>query len=181
MLLTSSDFSSKNTPKLAKNLLGKILVRRIKNKEIKAVVVETEAYHGFSDLASHASRGKTPRNTPMFFASGYWYVYFVYGNHFMLNLVTGPENYPAAILIRGVEILPERKRIDGPGRLTKILKIDKKINGLPVAKKTGLWIEDSGVKINRKEIECLPRVGVDYAGPIWSKKLWRFKFNPRTK
>ncbi|MFA5172914.1 MAG: DNA-3-methyladenine glycosylase [Candidatus Paceibacterota bacterium] len=175
MLIKKEDFLLKNTPSLAKKLLGKILVKKIGNKEMRAVILETEAYNGFLDKASHAHKGKTGRNMIMFQEAGGWYVYFVYGNHFMLNLVTGPKEYPAAILIRGVEILPERKRIDGPGRLTKFLKIDKNLNGEAVGKKSGLWIEDGGVRISQKEIEELPRVGVDYAGEEWAGKLWRFR------
>ncbi|MDD4761758.1 MAG: DNA-3-methyladenine glycosylase, partial [Candidatus Pacebacteria bacterium] len=160
MLMKKEDFLSKNTPVLAKNLLGKILVRKIGNKEMRAVIFETEAYGGFLDKASHAYKGKTERNEIMFQEAGNWYVYFIYGKYFMLNLVTGPVRYPAAILIRGVEILPERKRVDGPGRLTKFLRIDKNLNGKAIEKKSGLWIESSGIKIKSKDIKSLPRVGI---------------------
>jgi len=201
MLLKSPSFSGKDTVKIAKFLIGKILVRKIKtpagkSKIIRALITETEAYDGFSDKASHASRGKTLRNTPMFAQAGSWYIYFVYGNHFMLNLVTGPKNYPAAVLIRGIKIIPKNSNfiypvklllystginfstfysISGPGRLTKFLKINKNLNSQPANKNSGLWIEDYRVKITQKEIEKLPRVGVNYAGPIWSKKPWRFR------
>ncbi|OGZ03589.1 MAG: hypothetical protein A2430_00130 [Candidatus Liptonbacteria bacterium RIFOXYC1_FULL_36_8] len=183
MLLKSSSFSGKDTVKIAKFLIGKILVRKIKtpagkSKIIYALITETEAYDGFSDKASHASRGKTLRNTPMFASAGSWYIYFVYGNHFMLNLVTGPKNYPAAVLIRGIRIISKNSNsISGPGRLTKFLKINKNLNNQPANKNSGLWIEDYRVKITRKEIEKLPRVGVNYAGPIWSQKPWRFRLN----
>jgi len=187
MLLTGENFSSKNTPKLARELIGKIIKRKINGKVIEAVISETEAYHGFSDKASHASRGKTPRNKPMFGKAGSWYVYFIYGNHFMLNLITGPENYPSAILLRG--ILVGDKKINGPGRLTKFLNVDKQFNDQLANKKTGLWIEDRGVKINphtkqinffgmgvkQSQIEKLPRVGIDYAEEKYKNKLWRFR------
>lgn len=162
-------FLNRPAVRVAQELLGKFLV--IKNEDGKTegfMITEVEAYDGFKDLASHASRGKTARNTPMWSEAGTWYTYFVYGNYFMLNVVTGEKDYPAAVLIRGVE------GIKGPGRLTKKLKIDKRFNNLKASKKTGLWIEDRDVRVKKSEIKKLPRVGVSYAGPIWSKKLWRF-------
>jgi len=141
--------------------------------------VETEAYHGPRDLASHASRGCTPRNAVMFGAPGMIYVYFTYGMHYMLNIVTGEEGYPAAVLIRAVEPYVKYQRsnikcrFDGPARLTKALRIDKSFNGLPVfVKKHGLWIEDreGGIK---PLVARAARIGVDYAGE-YKEKLWRF-------
>lgn len=172
-LLTSDDFQSRATVRLARRLIGKTLARRQGKKLVKVFITETEAYHGFDDRASHAARGKTKRNTLMWGKAGYWYVYFVYGNHWMLNLVTGPEKYPAAILIRGIET-EEGRRINGPGRLTKFLRINGSFNGMKVDRKTGLWIEDEGIKISPREIRALPRVGIDYAGEEWAGKKWRF-------
>ena len=153
---------------VAKELLGKYLVRRRGSKHISLMITEVEAYIGPNDKACHASRGKTERNKVMFSDGGRWYVYFTYGMHWMLNIVTGPKNYPAAVLIRGTD------KITGPARLTRCLKIDKKFNGLLAAKKSGLWIEDRGCKIKHSEIIKEPRIGVDYAGPVWAKKPWRF-------
>jgi DNA-3-methyladenine glycosylase len=165
--LTKKYFQSKNTIRVAKSLLGKFLVRRYKGKTTAYKITEVEAYDGFQDKASHAHRGKTERNKAMLGLAGHWYVYFTYGMHWMLNIVTGPEDYPAAILIRGVEGL------NGPARLTKALKIDKKMNGKPADRKSGLWIESrNGSK--PKRIKALPRVGVDYAGPLWRNKKLRF-------
>lgn len=139
-----------------------------------------------------ASRGKTMRNAPMFGEAGRWYVYFTYGMHWMLNVVCGKNGYPAAVLIRGAIIanhpnglrLGQRKSassqrrsalcISGPARLTKFLKIGKKFNDKPADKKTGLWIEDRGVRIAAREIRRGARIGVDYAGKFWAKKSWRF-------
>lgn len=160
-------FFQGKTLKIAQELIGANLCRRIDKKVIKLPIAELEAYDGFSDKASHASRGKTPRNFPMFESGGIWYVYFVYGNHWMLNIVTGTKDYPGAILIRGAG------EIIGPGRLTKFLKIDKNFNSKPANKKTGLWIEKNN-QIKNLKIKKTPRIGVDYAGPIWSKKLYRF-------
>jgi DNA-3-methyladenine glycosylase len=92
--------------------------------------------------------------------------------HEMLNLVTGPEGYPAAILLRGVEDIP------GPGRLTKRLEIGRELNGREIIPATGLHLEDHGVRVPRGWVQSGPRIGVDYAGPIWAAKPWRFTFDP---
>src|SRR3990167_9807467 len=131
-------FFDRPTLTVAKDLLGKFLVRRVRGKTVALMIVETEAYDGFKDLASHAHRGQTPRNTPMFGKPGTIYVYFTYGMHWMLNLVCGKKEYPAAVLIRGVE------GVSGPALLTRFLKIDKSLNHKPLGKKTGLWVEDRG-------------------------------------
>lgn len=169
MRALTEKFFNRPTLVVARELLGKYLVRRQGKKLEKFIITEVEAYGGFNDLASHASRGKTVRNAPMFSKAGVWYVYFTYGMHWMLNVVTGPENFPAAVLIRGV------KGINGPARLTKYLKIDKRFNNKLAISKTGLWVENNSKIENWKlKIENSPRIGVAYAGPIWSKKPWRF-------
>lgn len=153
---------------VARDLLGKFLVRRHRDCESAHEITEVEAYDGFGDRGSHAFRGKTARNFPMFGPAGVWYIYFTYGMHWMLNIVTGPKNYPSAVLIRGL------RGIKGPARLTKKLKIDGKCNNKPARRKTGLWIEDRGIKIESDQIKKGPRVGIDYAGEFWRKKKWRF-------
>lgn len=167
-------FFERSTLVVAKDLLGKYLIRRLNGKIWRFMITEIETYDGFKDKASHASRGKTKRNAPMFGEAGRWYVYFTYGMHYMLNIVTGPKNYPAAILIRGID------GIIGPARITKKLKIDKKFNGKIASPKTGLWIENNSKLKNQNlklqfKIQKFPRIGVNYAGPIWSEKKWRFK------
>lgn len=192
-ILRSDFFKTKNTAKIAQNLLGKFLVRKIGRKTVAYMITEAEAYCGLEDRASHAHKGKTKRNEPMFGSAGHWYVYLIYGMYYMLNIVTGPKDYPAAILIRGLEsACPVRSRspqsvrshslkaravsngINGPGKLTKKLKINKFLNSKLAVPKNGLWIEDRGVKINKKDIKKSARVGVGYAGPVWSKKKLRF-------
>lgn len=156
----------------------------------KYKIVETEAYDGPFDLASHASRGQTNRNKVMFGPPGMIYVYFTYGMHYMLNIVTGPKNYPAAVLIRALEPvgvtcvraiheLPRqinefRRLTNGPARLTKALKIDKSFNGLPIfEKKYGLLIENRNEIIKPSQIIKTKRIGVNYAKNYKDKK-WRF-------
>ncbi|RJQ28563.1 DNA-3-methyladenine glycosylase [Candidatus Parcubacteria bacterium] len=164
-------FFNRPTLQVAKGLLGKSLIRRARGRTIAVLISEVEAYDGPHDKASHAHRGRTPRNEVVFGEAGRWYVYFTYGMHWMLNIVTGPKGYPAAILIRCA--IHEGKPIFGPARLTKYLKIDKRLNGKSANKNSGLWIEDRGVKIKPSQVRRGKRIGVDYAGE-WSKKLYNF-------
>ncbi len=131
------------------------------------MITEVEVYHGFDDKASHASKGRTERNTPMFKEGGIFYVYLIYGMYYMLNVVTDKNGFPSAVLIRGV------CGINGPGRLTKALKIDKSFNGKSIDKKTGLWIEDREIKVKKSDIEKTKRIGVEYAKE-WAEKPYRF-------
>jgi DNA-3-methyladenine glycosylase len=163
----NEEFLSKSSILVAKDLIGVFLCRRINNKTYRYKITETEAYGGEKDLASHAKRGRTKSNAPMFEKAGTIYVYFTYGMHYMLNIVTGKKDRPSAVLIRGVE------GIIGPGRLTRALHIDKMLNNKKLGRKTGLWLEVPKVKSKFKVVRT-PRIGVDYSGPIWSKKLYRF-------
>ena len=165
----------KKTVVLARWLLGKHLVRRgADGREDARLITETEAYNGEHDRACHARAGRTARTDVMYGAGGVWYVYLCYGIHEMLNLVVGPAGWPAAILIRGVE------GAIGPGRVTKSLAIDRALNRQSATTEaSGLWIEDRGVRVPAALITKTPRIGVDYAGPIWSMKHWRFTFDPR--
>lgn len=183
----NQNFSNQPTLRVAENLLGKFLVRKYKNKEIAVMVIEVEAYDGLKDKASHAHKGKTERNKIMFGKSGRFYVYFTYGIHWMLNIVTGPKNYPAAILIRGGIVHQKNNDnskkpilLNGPAKLTKYLKIDKKFNNKTAGKKTGLWLEDRGIKITRSQIKKSKRIGVEYAGK-WADKLYRFSIDQSVK
>ena len=169
-ILSPDVWQSKKTVVLARALIGKHLVRRWPDgREEARTIVETEAYHGESDQACHARAGRTRRTEVMYGPGGVWYVYLCYGIHEMLNLVVGPADFPAAILIRGVE------GAIGPGRVTKALGIDRRLNATPATSEaSGLWIEDRGVKVPRTKIRATPRIGIDYAGPIWAGKHWRF-------
>src|SRR4051812_28041733 len=117
-------FFNRKTLTVANDLLGKYLVREIDGEIIREKIIETEAYIGPHDLACHSSRGRTERNKIMFEEAGTIYIYFTYGMHWMLNIVTEEKDFPSAVLIRGLE------NVSGPARLTKKLKIDKGLNGL---------------------------------------------------
>jgi len=167
----SQKFFNRNALKVAKELIGKYLVVKIKNKEKAYMITEVEAYDGPEDKACHVYKGKTERNKVMFDSPGHWYVYFIYGMYWMLNIVTGPGEYPSAVLIRKVE------NLNGPGKLTRDLKIDGRVNSKPADKKTGLWIEDRGeikqIVNGEWQIIQAPRVGVQYAEE-WANKPYRF-------
>ncbi len=173
-LIQTSAYSGKNTVSLARSLLGKVLVRAAAagGGETRHILTELEAYHSEQDLACHASKGRTPRTDVLYRAPGIWYVYLCYGIHEMLNLVVGPEGFPAAILVRGLH------DVIGPGRVTKTLRINRSLNGQPALPATGLWIEDDGIRVPRSWVQSTPRVGVDYAGEIWAAKPWRFQIDP---
>ena len=160
-------FFERDAVTVARELLGKYLVHRIQEKEVAVMITEVEAYDGFDDQASHAYKGKTKRNEVMFGEAGRWYVYLVYGMYEMLNIVTGAQGYPSAVLIRGTD------GIVGPGRLTKFLQISRAHNGITAVRKNALWIEDRGVVIPKQKIKRTARVGVDYAG-VWAQKKYRF-------
>jgi len=176
------DFFDQPTLVVARKLLGKYLVRKYRRKTVSFIITEVEAYDGPRDLASHASRGRTPRTEIMFGPAGKFYVYFTYGMLWLVNVVTGPKSYPAAILIRAGKYYDAKKKgwilVDGPARLTKFLKIDSAQNGKIAGKKTGLWFEDRGAKIRTRKIIARKRIGVAYAGPIWSNKKWNFGIKP---
>jgi len=194
-------FYNRSTLKVAQGLLGKFLIHKIGKKKIVGMIVETEAYVGFKDLASHAAKGKTARTAIMYGPPGFVYVYMIYGMYFCLNIVTEKEGYPAAVLIRAVEsvsngwglkfrcrqgfhALPARSKvsrsveasailkISGPGRVCQYFKIDKKLNGENICGKK-IWVENRDVKVEKKTIVRAKRVGVDYAGK-YKNKLWRF-------
>lgn len=173
-------FFNRDTIIVAQDLLGKYLVRKIGDKTVRAEIVETEAYCGPKDLASHASKGLTPRTKIMFGLPGYAYVYLIYGMYYCLNIVTEKEGYPAAVLIRAVKIPDmEIKTLNGPGKLCRELKIDKNLNGENICLSEGLWLE-AGEKIPVKFIKKSKRIGVDYAGK-WKDKLWRFLLTKESK
>ncbi|MEK7509334.1 MAG: DNA-3-methyladenine glycosylase [Patescibacteria group bacterium] len=163
-------FFMRSADRVAPDLLGKILVRQRGGETKRYRIIETEAYEGPLDKASHASRGRTARTEVMFGPPGRWYVYFIYGMYEMLNIVTGPKDHPGAVLIRAVKI--DHTLVDGPGKLTKELRITRALNAKKAVPENGVWIEDAKPVVE-KGIERTPRIGVAYAEE-WAKKPWRF-------
>ncbi len=161
------DFYNRSTLIVAKELLGKYLVRKIGGMTVAHKITETEAYHGPKDLASHASKGRTPRTEVMFGPAGHAYVYLIYGMYHCFNIVTGPEGFPSAVLIRGLD----GEKCDGPGKLCRVFEIDKKLNAIDLTTSSELWVEDRGEEVRR--IKRTPRVGIDYAKE-YKDKPWRF-------
>ncbi|MCK4664245.1 MAG: DNA-3-methyladenine glycosylase [Bacteroidales bacterium] len=155
---------------IAPQLLGKILIRKYPDNSIfRSKITEIEVYKGEEDLACHASKGKTNRTEIMYRQGGFVYVYLIYGMYWMLNFVTGKPEQPQAILIRAVE------NINGPGKLTKKLEIDKSFNGEDLYTSDRLWVENNNEKI---KYITTPRIGVDYAGEKWKNINWRFVLKP---
>ncbi|WP_309397609.1 DNA-3-methyladenine glycosylase [Cerasicoccus maritimus] len=162
------DFFARDTVTVARELLGQNLCRRLPSGEIlRWELCEVEAYDGQDDQACHACRGKTPRNAVMFGPPGVFYVYLCYGVHWLLNIVTGPEDFPAAVLVRGAGPMI------GPGRLTKAMLIDKSLDGKAAAIESGLWIEQ-GTSLAEAQVERTPRIGIGYAGEPWLSAPYRF-------
>jgi DNA-3-methyladenine glycosylase len=176
-------FYEQNTVEVARQLLGKYLVRQHAEGTTVGRIVETEAYVGPEDKACHAARGRTARTEVMFGEPGHAYVYFIYGFHYMLNIVTEREGFPAAVLIRavqpirGMSLMKKRRGTDeprslasGPGKLCQAFAIDRSLNGDDVCGSV-LYVRDAGEPA--PEIIATPRIGVDYAGE-WKRKPLRF-------
>lgn len=162
----TNEFFQRDAHQVAPELLGKIIVRRMDDgSEIRLKITETEIYYGEEDKACHASKGRTSRTEIMYASGGKLYVYFIYGMYWLLNIVTGQEGHPQAVLIRGVE------HFNGPGRVGRALQIDRSFYGEDISVSSRLWVEDHPL---RPQYEITTRVGIDYAGEEWIKKPWRF-------
>jgi DNA-3-methyladenine glycosylase len=180
--LISPSFYFRNTVDVARDLLGKVIVRQYNGKRLIARIIETEAYCSDNDQASHAFRGKTKRNAAMFGPVGHAYVYFVYGNHFCLNVVARDlDNKAGAVLIRavetieGIEVMKALRKqsnlkhlTDGPGKLTQALAIAREHNGSSLMKKGELYLVDPNEK--PEKILITPRIGIKVGREV----LWRF-------
>jgi DNA-3-methyladenine glycosylase len=172
--------------KISKELLGKVLVTNWDGEYISGRIVETEAYEGEIDRASHASKGRTPRTEVMFEEGGRAYVYLCYGIHQMFNIVTSREGIPHAILIRavepieGIDIMLERtgkKKLDhtltrGPGNVGRAFGFHTSQCGVSLTSDE-LYIADDGFKVTKDMIGTSPRIGVDYAG---AHAEWHYRF-----
>jgi len=185
MTILNKIFYEQGTLKVACALIGKKLVRQIGGRQLSGMIIETEAYCGEEDSACHAHRGKTKRNSVMFGPPGHAYIYFTYGMHYLLNMVTEAEEKPCAVLIRamlpiaGVEEMEARRKrkgselTNGPAKLCQALGIDKSLNGWNLTAGDQLWVEDYK-NIPAKLISATPRIGIDYATEQHRQALWRF-------
>lgn len=192
------NFYTRPTLSVAKELLGKYLIRKIGRKKLIGRIVETEAYIGPQDKASHAYKGKiTNRNKTEYLEGGHIYIYLCYGIHWQLNFTTEKEGKPECVLIRALEPLIANKHefttnttnkdsqkfsakfakirnlANGPGKLCRWMKLDKFFDEEDVTKSKRIWLEDRSEKILLPQIVKTKRIGIDYAGE-WAKKPWRF-------
>jgi DNA-3-methyladenine glycosylase len=179
-------FYNRPTLTVARELLGTRLVHGSEGKKLVGLITETEAYIGEDDLACHAKAGRTIRTDPMYGPPGHAYIYFTYGNHWMLNVVTEREGFPAAVLIRaiqpieGVDVMLERRLgrdTFGPGKLTQALGITKSENYLDLTEAGSRLRIEAGVKVADKNVTIGPRVGLNKTAEPWLSIPWRFKVN----
>ena len=185
MTVLKHNFYARDTRVVARQMLGKKLVRKYKGCLLNGLICETEAYLGKTDSACHAFRRKTARNAVMFGPAGVAYVYIVYGMHFLLNVVTGKEENPCAVLIRalvpfdGIQYMQRRRGAtlkdltNGPAKLCQALAIDKSLNGWDLTIGRKLWVEDQ-MSVPQRLIEAGPRIGIGYAKPADKHAALRF-------
>jgi DNA-3-methyladenine glycosylase len=186
MKLADSFYQRKDVVKIARELLGKVLFTNVNGIVTAGMIVETEAY-SWKEKGCHAyGSRKTARNSVMFERGGFTYVYLCYGMHYLFNIVTNEPGIPEAVLIRAVqpvqgidEMLLRRGKLknklhltSGPGKLTKALGIDRKLNGKFLLDDE-VWVEDHNTKVPNKNIVAGPRIGIDYAGDD-ALLPWRF-------
>ena len=159
-------FYRRDVLEVAPDLLGKVLVRQFSDgSRISGRIIEVEAYRGTDDLACHASRGRTERTEVMYGPGGYVYAYLIYGMYWMLNFVTGEQNIPQAVLIRGVDT------VVGPGRLCRQFDIHKDFYGESLISSDRLWVEEHPGAV---KVVAGQRIGIDYAGEYWASRPWRY-------
>ncbi len=180
-------FFARSTLTVARDMLGQHLVREVDGQRLSGRIVETEAYVGSHDSASHASKGRTRRTEVMFGPPGYAYIYLIYGIYYMLNLVTEREDFPAAVLIRaiepleGIETMQARRPhitkathlTNGPGKLCQALAIDKRLHHWDVTLGQKLWLEP-GQPLPGPAVATGPRIGIAYAQAEDRAALRRF-------
>lgn len=165
MRITDENFFTQDAYTLSSSLLGKYICREIDGQVFRYEICETECYIGTDDTACHAHKGKTARTQTMWHTGGVCYVYLCYGIHYMLNFVSGSEGEPQAVLIRSV------KGFNGPGKLTKALKIDRSFNGESLVSSKRIWLEHGQ---NQPYYTQTKRIGINYADEKDRNALWRF-------
>ncbi|RZI40958.1 DNA-3-methyladenine glycosylase [Herbaspirillum sp. HC18] len=165
-------FYARDTATVAQELLGKHLVHVQDGVERRARIVETEAYIGAHDLASHSSKGITPRTSVMYGPPGHAYVYLIYGMHHCMNVVTEPEGHGAAVLLRAVEpVAHVEGNTKGPGLLCRAMGIDRRLNGHDLL--SGDFYIAEPPRVEHFSIVTRPRIGVAYAAE-WAEAMLRF-------
>ena len=182
-MIFSRSFYNRPTLEVARDLLGACLVRYDDGLKLAGRIMETEGYIGETDLACHAKAGRTARTAVMYGEPGHAYVYFTYGSHWMLNIVTERAGFPAAVLIRaiqpieGTEIIRQRRKgrdTFGPGKVCQAMGINKSQNNVDLTETSGgLWIE-SGVDIPDSLVVKGPRIGLNKTPEPWLSRPWRF-------
>lgn len=187
MTVIQADFFARPTLTVARDLLGQRLVRLLNGQRLSGRIIETEAYIGLGDSACHASKGRTRRTEVMFGPPGRTYVYLVYGMHYMLNIVTEAQDFPAAVLIRALEpgeglaamqanrsgVTNRVNLTNGPGKLCRALGIDKTLHNWDVTRGQQLWLEPDDLLLE-STIAAGPRIGIAYARPEDRAAPWRF-------
>lgn len=171
------NFYTRETLIVAKELLGNFIIRRWRGKKIIGKIVETEAYIGPHDKASHAFGGKiTSRNRAAYMIGGHIYIYLVYGIYWQFNISTNLEGKPECVLIRALDPIspaPPKAVPKGPGKLCQFLRLNQSFYGEDLVKSDRIWLESGGAKIKKSDIIARERIGIDYAEE-WAQKPWRF-------
>lgn len=169
-LIPPLSFYARDCLEVGPELVGKLLCRRLPDGQVRRLrILETEAYRGQEDTACHAHRGRTKRTEVLYAAPGTLYVYLCYGIHWLLNIVTGREGEPQAVLIRSCQ------GAEGPGRLTRALGIQGDFNRRSILDGGELWLEDDGFSC---AVRQAPRVGIGYASPEDQARPWRYIAGP---
>lgn len=169
-------FFARSALTVAKEILGQRIVRLYRGRKIVGRIVEVEVYYSAKDRASHAYEGKvTNRNRAEYLQGGHIYIYLVYGMHWQFNISTGPAGHPECLLIRAVEPIQgfSGRAASGPGKFCKVFHLNKSFYGEDLTKSKRLWMEKAKAEAKAK-VASGPRIGIDYAGPYWSKIPWRF-------
>jgi len=186
----SETFFARDTLLVARELIGKRLVRLDGKNRISGTILETEAYRGEEDLACHCRAGRTQRTEVMYGPAGRAYVYLIYGMHWLLNFVTEAEGFPGAVLIRaiypqeGTEIIAQRRKgqprahwTNGPGKISQALEINSSQNGINVCSRGARLFIERDLEIDPGLIQTGPRIGLDSVSEPWRSIPWRFMVN----
>jgi DNA-3-methyladenine glycosylase len=169
--ILDASFFDRETVAVARDLLGKVVVREVDGRSLWGRLVEVEAYLGPDDLAAHSAGGRrSPRNEVMYGAPGHAYVYFTYGMHHCLNFVTQPTGIPQAVLVRALEPGPGVGRCGGPGLVCRALDIDRGLNGVPLTPPDLYVVDDRAPK---RRVVTTPRIGIFNSGD-WQVRPLRF-------